>query len=130
MRKHIVRMIAVLSVVAVALTFVGVVRAQEGAAAPKAAKPAKTPSAAGVITAVDAKAGTLSIKKSDDTVLNFTIAKDCKVTTAKDATVADLKVGDKVVVGYSEEAGAMVAKKIGAPKPKAPKGAPKKDAGQ
>ena len=118
MRKHIVRMIAVLSVVAVALTFAGVVRAQETNAA--AQKP-KAKSSTGVITAVDATAGTLTIKKSDGTVLNFTIAKDCKVTTAKDATVADLKINDKVAVGYSEEAGAMVAKKIGAPKAKAPK---------
>ena len=52
MRKHLVRMIATLSVVAVALTFAGVVRAQE--AAPKAKAP-KTHSANGEITALDAK---------------------------------------------------------------------------
>ncbi|MGD0017274.1 MAG: hypothetical protein ABSC38_07150 [Verrucomicrobiia bacterium] len=133
MRKHIVRMIVALSVVAVALTFAGVVRAQqEGAAAPKVVK-AKLLSATGEIAAVDATAGTLSIKKGEAT-LSFTIAKDCKVSTAdkKDATVTDLKVGDKVAVGYSEEAGAKVAHKISPPKPKAPKkdAAPKKDVAQ
>ena len=122
MRKHLVRMIATLSVVAVALTFAGVVRAQE--AAPKAKAP-KTHSANGEITALDAKAGTLSIKKHDETVETFMIAKDCKVSTAdkKDATVADLKVGDKVTVAYTGEAGAMVAQKIGPPR--TPKAHPK-----
>jgi Cu/Ag efflux protein CusF len=119
-------MIAVLSVVAIALTFACAVSAQEGTAPAKPKATPKPPSASGEITAVDAKAGTLSIKNKDG-VLNFTIAKDCKISTADkpDATVSDLKVGDKVRVVYSEEAGAKVAQKIGLPKTPKPKGGAK-----
>ena len=122
MRKNLVRMIAVLSVVAVALTFASVVRAQDtNAPKTKAAKPAMS-YATGEITVVNAKAGTLSIKGRKNAEVTFTIAKDCKVSTAdkKEAAVADLKVGDKVMVAYTEEDGAKVAKKISPPKaPKA-----------
>jgi hypothetical protein len=123
MRKYLVRVIATLSVVAIALTFAGVVRAAEGATAQtKPAKPV-THDATGTITAVSATAGTLSIKKHDATVETFTIASDCKVSTAdkKDATVADLKVDDKVTVVYTGEAGAMVAQKIGPAKAHVPR---------
>jgi Cu/Ag efflux protein CusF len=124
-------MITTLSVVAVALAFASVVRAEETATptpAPAAPAKANTHEATGKITAVDAKAGTLSIKRKNAEV-TFTIAKDCKVSLPDkaDATVADLKVGDKVTVTYTEEAGAKVAQKIGIPKKHEPKttGAPK-----
>ena len=121
MRKYLVCTIATLSAVAIALTFANVVRAQETNAKPAKVK-AVTHDATGEITAVDAKAGALSIK-GRHADLTFTIAKDCKVSTAdkKDATVADLKVGDKVTVAYTEEAGTKVAQKIGPPKPHTPK---------
>ena len=122
MRKYLVYMIATLSVVAVVLTFTSIVRAEGAAKNTAAAKP-KAPSATGEIATVDAKAGTLSIKRGDAT-LTFTIAKDCKVSTAgkKEAAVTDLKVGDKVTVAYTEEGGVKVAQKI---KPHVPKPAAK-----
>jgi Cu/Ag efflux protein CusF len=125
MREHPVRTITMLSVVAVALTFAGVVCATENATKSDTSK-AKRHDLTGEITAVDATAGTLSVKKGDETV-SLTIGKNCKVVTAdkKDATVADLKVGDKVTVVYVEEDGAKVAKKIGPPRAPKNKHAPK-----
>ena len=89
----------------------------------KAEKP-KAHSLTGEITALDAAAGTLTVKgKSGEK--SFKAAADAKIVAAekKDATLADLKVGDKVQVSYVEDGGANIAKKIGpAPAPKADKG--------
>ena len=103
----------------------------EGEAAPKKEKAAKAAGEAkktsqftGDITAVDEAAGTLSVKHSvKDETKSFKCAADCKVATAekKDATIADLKVGDKVLVIFAEEGGAAVAKKIGPAKAAAAK---------
>ena len=97
MRKHLVRMIAALSVVAVALAFTGIAGAQEKV------QPTRH-ELTGEITAIDAKAGTLSVKKADDTKGNFTVGAKCKVVIKgmENAGIADLKVGDKVTVSYTE----------------------------
>jgi len=125
MRKNLIRMIATLSVIAVVLAFAGVVRAagDTNAAQTKPVNKAIVHDATGTITAVDAKAGTLSIKGRKNAGVTFTIAKDCKVSIAdkKDPTVADLKVGDKVTVTYTEEGGVNVAQKIGQPTAHVPK---------
>ena len=110
MRKYQVRMIATLSVVAVALAFAGVVRAQE-----KGAKPAKVKhELTGDITAVDAKAGTLSVKKADEAKLDLTVGAKCKfvISGVEKAGIADLKVGDKVTVSYFEGKAGTTATKI------------------
>jgi Cu/Ag efflux protein CusF len=83
----------------------------------------KTHAFTGEITAVDAKANSLTAKNAKDDSKTFK-AEGAKVATAdkKDATLADLKVGDKVLVVYVEENGVAIAKKISPPKaPKAPK---------
>ena len=100
MRKSLQRGIAVLSVVAVALAVALPVRAEEKA--PKKAATAAKHDFTGTITAVDATAGTLTVKKKD-------VSKD--FITEK-ATLADLKVGDKVKVVYVEKDGKNTAQKV------------------
>ena len=115
MKKYLVRMIAALSIVAVALTFASVVRAQETNAKPAKVKAVRHELTGG-ITAVDAKAGTLSVKKGEET-MTFQVSAKCKVvlTGKEGSTVADLKVGDKVTVRYTEEGAAKVAHWVGSP---------------
>ena len=124
MKKYLVRMIAALSIVAVALTFASVVRAQ-GTNAPPAKVRHDWHELTGGITAVDAKAGTLSIKKGKETT-DFQVSAKCKVllTGKENQIVADLKVGDKVTVTYTEEGGAKVAHRIASPKLTATTAAP------
>ena len=63
----------------------------------------------GEVTAVDAKAMTLTVKgKKGDVALT---AND-KTKFAKGKTLADVKVGDKAMVVYSETDGKMVAKSV------------------
>jgi Cu/Ag efflux protein CusF len=108
MRKYIV-LIATLSVVAAALAFTGVASAQE-----KGATKPKHHELTGDITAVDAKAGTLSVKKADEAKLDLTVGAKCKfvVSGVGRASIADLKVGDKVTVGYVEGKAGNTATKI------------------
>ena len=86
----------------------------------------------GEITAVDAKACTLTVKhvKAEGEPKTFKVPADCKIVVAPDkenATLADLKVGDKVHVMYMEDAGVLTAKKIG-PVPPVKKEGVKKEA--
>ena len=85
-----------------------------GAAAEGEAK-VKVQLCTGEITAVDAAASSLTVKNAKDESKTFKVAADCKIAAGenKDAKLADLKVGDKVIVRYEEAGGAMVAKKIG-----------------
>ncbi|HUK82488.1 MAG TPA: copper-binding protein [Verrucomicrobiae bacterium] len=68
----------------------------------------------GKITAVDATAGTVTIKHKKDT-MTFTAAPDIEFGGAgnKKITLADLKVGDHITVHYTEESGKLMAHKIG-----------------
>jgi len=63
----------------------------------------------GEVTAVDAAANTLTIKGKKDEV---TLTTDDKTKFHKGKTLADVKVGDKLAVKYSEADGKMVAKSI------------------
>ena len=95
-------------------------------AAEKAKKAAKK-QVTGEVTAVDAKANTLTVKgKSGD----VTVSTDdkTKITAGKDKkTLADVKVGDKVEVKYTEADGKNTASHVSikaAPAKKAEKAAP------
>lgn len=119
------KFMSVLTAVAVAAMFTTVaLAADEGA--PKAVK-AKSHQFTGEITKVDAAAGSLDVKNSKDDTKTFKTDAKTKVVTAdkKDATVADLKVGDKVTV-IADEAGLAI--KIGPAKTPAPKKEGKKEA--
>ena len=68
----------------------------------------------GEIKAVDAKAGTITLAHRTGEV-TFTAAPDIKFGHAGEKvqmTLADLKVGDKVVIHYSEDAGKKIAHKV------------------
>lgn len=107
---------AVLCAFAVSLT--APVRAQE-AAEKKTEKP-KQKAYTGSIVSVDSKdnAVTLSKKVKDkEETMTFTCAADCKMMVAgkKDATLADLKVGDKITCHYTDEGGKMMCHKMETP---------------
>jgi 3-dehydroquinate synthase class II len=104
--KSLIRITAVAAVVAAALAFTGTSFAAE-----KAAK-AKTQSFTGNIES--AAADSVVVKKGDESK-TFSVNAETKVATAtnKEAAIADLKVGDKVLVGFVEADGKLVAKKIG-----------------
>ena len=116
MNQSLLRTASVATLVAVALTFALPARAEE--------KPApKRHQATGTVESIDAKAKSVTIKKSDGKSQAFTCADKCKfATSAKEsATMDDIKVGDKVLVSYAEEGGKDVAHSIKPPKPPAKK---------
>jgi ribosomal protein S1 len=77
-----------------------------------AAKKAVKKQVTGDVTAVDAKANTLTVKGKKGDVMVSTDDKT-KVMAGKDAkTLADVKVGDKVTVKYTEADGKNVAAKV------------------
>ena len=106
---------------AVALTLALPVFAED--AAPK--KEAKTAASGhdftGAITAVDAAKGTLTLKGHKDVEKTFTIGETTKIVTTEKpvATLADLKVGEKVKIAYTEDAGKITVVKITQAKEKA-----------
>lgn len=113
MSKHWLRAVTTLSIAAVALAFAAPVRGQEAAAKPE--KP-KRHTFTGMIESVDAAAGTVIVKKDQDSK-TFKVGEKTKYSTAdkKDAAIADLKVGDKVAVAYTEDGGTLMAHKIAPP---------------
>ena len=80
--------------------------------AEKKAAPAKAKQVTGDVAAVDAKANTITVKgKKGDTVV--TCDDKTKIMMGKDKkALADVKVGDKVTVKYSEADGKMTAKSV------------------
>jgi ribosomal protein S1 len=74
--------------------------------------PAKVKQVTGDVAAVDAKANTITVKgKKADTVV--TCDDKTKIMMGKDKkALADVKVGDKVTVKYSEADGKMTAKSV------------------
>ena len=113
MSKHLLRGAMVLSIAAVALAFTAPVRAQDAATPPPKPKPQHF---TGLIESIDAKAGTVVVKKCTESK-SFKIVEKTKFATAdkKEAAIADIKVGDKVNVAYTEENGVATAHKIGPP---------------
>jgi Cu/Ag efflux protein CusF len=68
----------------------------------------------GVISAIDFKARTVTVKKKDGT-MKFQCAEDCKfyVEGVKEgAKLSHFKVGDKVEIYYSEQNGVLLAHRI------------------
>lgn len=107
MSKFAVRIAAVLSLVALTVWFAAPVQAAKD---PNKPKPEPV-SVSGTIEAVDGTAGTLTVKTDTDSK-SFTASPKCKVKTAdkkKDATLSDLKVGDKVMVQYTEKKNKLTA---------------------
>lgn len=91
------------------------VKADEKKAAPAMEQkkaPVKVKQVTGDVAAVDAKANTITVKGKKGDV---TVACDAKtkMMMGKEAkTLADIKVGDKVTVKYTESDGKMTAKSI------------------
>ncbi len=116
MSQHLLRVATVIGIAALALSFTGPVRAQStNAPAPKPEK-AKRQAFTGLIESIDAKAGTVIVKKGTESK-TFKVSEKAKFSTAdkKDATLADIKVGDKVKVAYTDESGVLTAHRIGPP---------------
>ncbi len=118
MSKHLLRAAMALGIVAVAVAFTAPVRAEDTNAPAPAQAPAKPKRQAftGLVESIDAKAGSLVVKKGTESK-TFKIVEKTRYATAdkKDATAADIKVGDKVKVGYTEEDGVATAHRIGPP---------------
>ena len=110
---------AVLSVVALA---VAMPTFAEEAAPKKEAKVAavKGHDFSGAITAIDAVKGSVTVKNHKDVEKTFAVTEAAKVVTADKAvaTLADLKVGEKVIVAYTEDAGKVTVTKIAQAKEK------------
>ncbi len=80
----------------------------------KADKP-KQHQTTGEISAVDAKANTVTIKHKAAS-MTFTLAPDVKFGSGGEnvnLNISNLKVGDKVTIHYTEDGGKMIAHKIG-----------------
>ena len=99
-------MLKVLVIALTALAFTGVGFAADTTTKSdmKAEKP-KAMSAQGEVTAVDAKAGTLSVKTSDKSL-------DLTATSKAKSALGKVKVGDMVKVSYTEKDGKMNASSI------------------
>ena len=109
-----------LGIAALALSFTGLVQAQGTSTTTNAPAPAPAPAPAkpkrqqytGEVGSIDAKAGTLIVKKGAESK-TFKIGEKTHYTTeAKPkgtAAVADVKVGDKVTVHYTEADGVATA---------------------
>ena len=110
---------AVLSVVALTLALPSF--AEDAAPKKEAKTAANGHDFTGVITAVDAAKGTVTIKGHKDIEKTFTVAETTKIATADKpvATLADLKVGEKIKVAYMEDAGKITVVKISQAKEKA-----------
>jgi hypothetical protein len=113
MSKQWLRAVTTLSIAAIALAFAAPVRGQEAAAKPEKMAPKHF---TGVIQSADATAGVV-VKNNKDVTKTFKVGDKTKYSTAdkKEAALADLKVGEKVTVAYTEEAGVLTAHKIGVP---------------
>ena len=94
-------MLKVLVIALTALAFSGVSFAADTAAKSKP----KAMSATGAVTAVDAKAGTLSVKTKDRDL-------DLTATSKGKGALGKVKVGDMVKVSYTEKDGKMSASSI------------------
>jgi Cu/Ag efflux protein CusF len=99
-------MLKVLVIALTALAFSGVGFAADTATKSdtKAEKP-KAMSASGAVTAVDAKAGTLTVKTADKSL-------DLNATSKAKGALGKLKVGDMVKVSYTDKDGKMNASSV------------------
>jgi len=115
MKKVIAIIVSVLFVLAVAgLSFAADQKAAapaqtETAPAPEKKAPAKIKQVTGEVAAVDAAAKTLTVKAKKAEVM---LSTDDKTKFGKGKTLADVKVGEKVMVKYAEMDGKNVAKSV------------------
>jgi hypothetical protein len=123
MSKRLLRAAMVLGIAALALSFTGVIQAADTSTPSNAAAPAPAPKPkrqqyTGTVTAIDAKAGSLIVKKGEESK-TFKIGEKTKYSTMEKpkgtAAVADVKVGDKITVHYTDEDGVLVAHSVGVP---------------
>lgn len=107
--KSLIRIVAVAAVAAIAFTSTSFAAKEKGAKAGKTAVPVF----AGLVDALDVAANTLTVKKGEESK-TIAVNGETKIATAdkKEAALADLKVGDKVVVQYVEVDGKLTAKSI------------------
>ena len=122
--------IAIVLSLVLMFAFTAVTFAAEKAAAPaekKEAAPAKKAAkkqVTGEVTAVDAKANTLTVKGKKGDVMVSTDDKTTIMAGKDKKTLADVKAGDKVTVKYTEAEGKNTATKVeimAAPAKKEPK---------
>jgi hypothetical protein len=106
MSKHLLRAAMTLGIVALALSFTGLVQAQgtsTNAPAPTAAPASTKPKRqqwTGLVESIDATAGSVVVKKGSESK-TFKISDKTRYGTAdkpKGAALTDIKVGDKVTV--------------------------------
>jgi Cu/Ag efflux protein CusF len=119
MSRHLLRAAMALGIASLALSVAAPVRAADSNTPTTATAPKpKAHSYTGDVTAIDAKAGTVIVKKEGAEGKTFKIDEKTRYATAdkKDAALTDIKVGDKVLVSYTEEDGVLTAHKIGPPK--------------
>jgi Cu/Ag efflux protein CusF len=111
MSRHLLRATMALGIAALALSFTAPARSEDQPA-PKPKRHQFT----GIVESVDAKAGSVIVKKDAESK-TFKLVEKTKYSTTekKEAALADIKVGDKVTVAYSEEGGVLTAHKIGVP---------------
>ena len=74
---------------------------------------AKSDTCTGKILVVDAKTSTITIRRKKENK-TFAVAPDCKFSgfEKKDATLADLKTGERAKVLYTQEGDKLVARQI------------------
>lgn len=111
--KSLIRTAAIVTVIATGLAFTSATFAKDKAAPAEKAAKAKNQQFTGVIDALDVAANSFTVKKGEESK-TFTVNGDTKISIAdkKEAALADLKAGDKVMVGFVEADGKLVAKKI------------------
>jgi Cu/Ag efflux protein CusF len=115
MSRQLLRAAMALGIASLALSFAAPVRAADTNAPTTTTAPKPRPRHyTGLVESIDAKAGTVIVKKDAESK-TFTIGDKTKYSTLdkKDATLADIKVGDKVTVAYTEDNGVLTAVKIG-----------------
>ena len=109
--------IAIVLSLVLMFAFTAVTFADEKAAAPAEKKAAHAMKAVkkqvtGEVTAVDAKANTLTVKGKKGDVMVSTDDKTTVMAGKDKKTLADVKAGDKVTVNYTEADGKNVAAKV------------------
>jgi len=108
--------IAIVLSLVLMFAFTAVTFAAEKAAAPAEKKEMKAKAVkkqvTGEVTAVDAKANTLTVKGKKGDVMVSTDDKTTVMAGKDKKTLADVKAGDKVTVNYTEADGKNVAAKV------------------
>jgi|SRR5579862_3464862 len=121
MNRNLLRTAMALGIATLAFSFAASVRAEDTSTPPTTTAPApvkpKRHQWTGLVESIDAKAGSVIIKKDAESK-TFKIGEKTRYATIdkpKDAAVTDIKIGDKVTVVYVEDNGVNMAHRIGPP---------------